>query len=184
MTASTVHVTNLTPPGTECDPRVKANEHMAICSANSDANRAEEAAAQSQWRRHIARLVPSRFRGGGGGSGGGGGGTGGGGGGGGGSGGGGGGGGGGRTRVPQSISTSAANANAAVQTEYGGAAGEGGTTAAAAADDTGAAPGGAGYVNRTTFTCPLCVADGAVATGAEDHPGWGGAVQLFNPVDP
>jgi len=27
------------------------------------------------------------------------------------------------------------------------------------------------YVNRSTFTCPLCLADGRVRTGAEDHPG-------------
>ena len=28
-----------------------------------------------------------------------------------------------------------------------------------------------GYVNRSTFTCPVCVREGAISTGAEDHPG-------------
>ena len=28
-----------------------------------------------------------------------------------------------------------------------------------------------GYVNRSTFTCPVCVREGVVSTGGEDHPG-------------
>jgi hypothetical protein len=28
-----------------------------------------------------------------------------------------------------------------------------------------------GYVNRSTFTCPVCVREGGISTGAEDHPG-------------
>jgi hypothetical protein len=54
---------------------------------------------------------------------------------------------------------------------------------AAAADASAAGAGGGGggggtgdvegeaYVNRQTFTCPLCVEDGLVRTGREDHPG-------------
>lgn len=160
-----------------------AGEHLADCSAARDANKAAEATAQNQWRRHVSRLVPSRFRGGG-------------------TGGGGGEVSGGRTsssgarantttthRVLSFNSARVASASPAAGAEEDAAAvAAAAAAAAAAADDDDAgdergddatgdaggeapAPSGAAYVNRTTFTCPLCVQDQWVVTGAEDHPG-------------
>ena len=129
-----------------------AGEHILQCSAAGDFHRSATEAAQSQWRRHVARLVPSmrRSRGGGGrGS---------------------------TTPAPRggAATTTFSPTTTAIATT---------TTNVVALNSSSSSPSRGvdtprgrdedenGYVNRATFTCPLCVQDGHVSTGAEDHPG-------------
>jgi hypothetical protein len=113
-----------------------AREHLASCVAaeSADGVVATEAQAQRQWLRHIARLVPARFRGPSSGGGGGGGGS-----------------------AGAAVGLSSLGTPAAHWPIIADLASSGQSEVAAAV----AAPA-ADYINRTTFTCPLCVADGAV----------------------